>query len=113
MTAPYAAIAMSAAQSLADLDPLLPALVGSELAPASGPSLRSRSIDPISLAALVVNVASVGWTVYHDLKKDGREPDRAAVVLRIRERAADLAGASDVHGARVIEAVVAQLDRNG
>jgi hypothetical protein len=29
-----------------------------------------RVFDPISLGALIVSLASFGWTVYHDLKKD-------------------------------------------
>jgi hypothetical protein len=29
-----------------------------------------RVIEPVSLAAFVVSLASFGWTVYRDLKKD-------------------------------------------
>jgi hypothetical protein len=59
-----------AARLAADLDPALPEQVKNELArdPLERPA--ERVIDPVSLGALIVSVASLGWTIYHDLKSD-------------------------------------------
>ena len=35
-----------------------------------------KVLDPISIGALIVSVAALGWTIYHDLKKD-REASNA------------------------------------
>jgi len=43
--------------------------------------------DPISLATLIVGMASLAWTVYHDLKKDRQAPRTAkAMTARLTER---------------------------
>jgi hypothetical protein len=65
-----APIARHAAARLATtLGPDLPALVEQELNadPLDPPT---RVVDPISLAALLVSVASLAWTIWRDLKKD-------------------------------------------
>jgi hypothetical protein len=63
-------IARHAAARLTDtFGPDLPAHVEQELNadPLDPPQ---RLADPISLAALLVSVASLAWTIWHDLKKD-------------------------------------------
>jgi hypothetical protein len=44
-----------------------------------------RIFDPVSLAALIVSLASFGWTVYRDLKKDreAAKTDREGMESRI------------------------------
>ena len=78
----------AAARLAADLGPALPAQVERELArdPLERPA--ERFLDPISLGALVVSVASLGWTVYHDLKEDRAKAgrDRAAEAERLSAR---------------------------
>jgi hypothetical protein len=48
-------------------------------------SRPERVLDPISLGALIVSLASFGWTVYRDLKKDreAAKTDRAAMERRV------------------------------
>ena len=44
-----------------------------------------RVFEPISFAALIVSLASFGWTVYRDLKKDreAAKADRSATEARL------------------------------
>ena len=49
-----------------------------------------RTLDPVSLGALIVSAASLGWTIYRDLKKDratagrdqARDAERLSALLR-------------------------------
>jgi hypothetical protein len=47
-----------------------------------------RVFEPISFAALIVSLASFGWTVYRDLKKDreAAKADRSATEARLAAR---------------------------
>jgi hypothetical protein len=76
-----------AARLAADLSPALPEQVEQELArdPLEQPS--ERLVDPISLGALIVSIASLGWTIYHDLKKDHATaaPDQAKEIEWLAE----------------------------
>jgi hypothetical protein len=60
---------LAAARLTATLGPDLPAQVEQELNadPLDPPK---RLADPVSLAALLVSVASLAWTIWHDLRKD-------------------------------------------
>jgi len=51
-------------------DPGLPAAVDQELARDPLDTRPERLVDPVSVAAFIVSLASFGWTVYRDLKKD-------------------------------------------
>jgi hypothetical protein len=67
----FADVARRAADRLApSLDPGLRAGVEQELARDPLDTQQERVFEPISLAALIVSLASFGWTVYRDLKKD-------------------------------------------
>jgi hypothetical protein len=41
-------------------------------------------VDPISLAGLIVSVASFAWTVYRDLKTKTDAPARDVIERRVR-----------------------------
>lgn len=81
-------VARRSAARLVDIDPRLPDQV--EQALAEDPLSRSadRIIDPISLGALVVSIVSLGWTVYHDIKKDRATArlDQAGRTQRLTEQ---------------------------
>ena len=78
-------IARRSAARLTGIDPDLPRHVEQALAedPLARPA--ERVIDPISLASLIVSLASLGWTIYHDTKKDraAAGPDPAARAQRL------------------------------
>ncbi|MEV6112390.1 hypothetical protein AB0L59_07640 [Streptomyces sp. NPDC052109] len=40
--------------------------------------------DPISLGAFIVSIATLAWTIYNDLRKDGVAPQREVITRRIR-----------------------------
>lgn len=87
IASPVDRIARSAAQRLAR-DGDLPALVPEverqlQLGDADQPAERYEPIT-ISLAALVVSIASLAWTVYTDLKKQTPRPDPEVLKRRLR-----------------------------
>ena len=72
-----AAVARRAADRLAkSVDEGLRDDVERELAKDPLEAEARRILDPVSLGALIVSLASFGWTVYRDLKKD-REAAKA------------------------------------
>ncbi|WP_073952273.1 hypothetical protein [Streptomyces kebangsaanensis] len=41
-------------------------------------------LDPISLGSLIVSIATLAWTIYHDSTKDGAAPPPAVITRRVR-----------------------------
>jgi len=81
-----AGIVRRAADRLAnDIDTGLRQDVERELAKDPLDQRPERVIEPVSFAALIVSLASFGWTVYRDLKKDrdAARADRAATEARL------------------------------
>jgi hypothetical protein len=81
-----AGIARSAADRLAnDIDKGLRQDVERELARDPLNQRPERIFEPISFAALIVSLASFGWSVYRDLKKDhdAAKADRSATEARL------------------------------
>jgi hypothetical protein len=119
--ADFADVARHAADRLApSLDQGLRAAVEQELArdPLETPS--ERVFEPISFAAFVVSLASFGWTVYRDLKKDRdaakadpRETEaRLALLLREDESFASghlPAGMTSEQQSLILTAVAAEI----
>jgi hypothetical protein len=81
-----AGIARRAADRLAgDIDKGLRQDVERELAKNPLEERPERIFEPVSFAALIVSLASFGWTVYRDLKKDreAAKADRSATEARL------------------------------
>src|SRR4051812_21850734 len=70
----------TAAQLADEIDPRLPASVEQQLQ--GGTS--GQYFDPISLGALIVSVASLAWTIYHDHRNDGRKPSPEVLARQVR-----------------------------
>jgi hypothetical protein len=70
-------------------------------------------LDPVSLGALVVSVASLAWTVYTDLKKKTPEPPREVVARTIRVRLDGADGLDPAKRDHIIEVVVDETVQNG
>lgn len=111
MGSPVDRIARSAAQRLA-LDADLPALVPEverQLEIGDGiPSPDRYEPVTMSIAALLVSVASLAWTVYTDLKKQTPKPDPEVVKRRIRVEIELPDGVPAAERDRIITAVVEQ-----
>jgi hypothetical protein len=81
-----AGIARRAADRLAnDIDKGLRQGVEQELAKDPLEERPERILEPVSFAALLVSLASFGWTVYRDLKKDrdAAKAERSAIGARL------------------------------
>jgi hypothetical protein len=114
-------IARRAASRLADrIEAKLPDQVEQILAADSLERGPERILDPISFAALIVSLASFGWTIYRDLKKDRAAAlaDRRAMERRIagllREEDGFAAGilppgTTEEQQALVLEVVAAEI----
>ena len=97
MTDPAAQAARSAAAILApDLGASLPAQVETALAARGNQQRPDRYLDPVSLATLIVSIATLAWTIYSDqrTRRDhhdpGPPPDVIARQVRITLRDQDI-----------------------
>ena len=89
MTDPAADAARSAAAILApDLGPNLPAEVEAALAARDGQQRPDRFLDPVSLASLIVSIATFAWTIYSDLRNHSDQRDHTPDPPPERRRAA-------------------------
>ena len=78
MTDPAADAARSAAAILApDLGPNLPAEVEAALAARDAQQRPDRYLDPVSLASLIVAIATLAWTIYNDQRNHTPDPPPA------------------------------------
>lgn len=112
MASPVDRIARNAAARLAqDADlPLLVPEVERQLQVGDGHAAADR-YEPIaiSLAALIVSVAGLAWTIYTDLKKQTRRPDPEVMERRIRVEIEHPEKVSAADRDRVITTVIEQM----
>lgn len=103
--------ARSAARKVAgELGGQLPGDVEAALRERADEQARDQYVDPISLAGLVVSVASLAWTIYRDLKGTGDPPRREVVERRVRVEVRELdASTAPEQRDRIIEVVVDEL----
>ncbi len=87
MSDPIEMAARAAAQRLeTEAAPRLVAEVETALAVRGSPSPPSQYLDPVSLASLIVGIASLAWTVYNDLRKRTAHPAPEVVARTVRVR---------------------------
>jgi hypothetical protein len=104
-----ATAARAAALRLApEYGPSLPTDVEAAIYRTDGP--LTRYLDPVSIGALIVAVASFAWTVYRDLRKSTPEPSRDTVARTVRVQIRD-AGPASPQRDRVIDVVVDETIR--
>ena len=83
MTDAAADAARSAAAILApDLGPGLPAEVEAALAARGTGHRPDRYLDPVSLASLIVAIATLAWTIYNDRRKQTPDPPPDSIAGR-------------------------------
>ena len=84
MTDPAAEAARSTADILApDLGPSLPGEVEAALA-ARAAAAPDRYFDPVSLATLIVSVATLAWTIYNDQRNRTPNPPPDSIARQVR-----------------------------
>jgi hypothetical protein len=90
MTDPAADAARSAAVILApSLGADLPAQVEAALAARLARQRPGLYLDPVSLASLIVAVATLAWTIYNDLRDRTPDPPPSTVARQVRSTLRD------------------------
>ena len=114
MTDPAADAARAAAAILApDLGPHLPAEVEAALAARGTRQRPGQYLDPVSLASLIVSIASLAWTICNDRRTRNPEPpppDSIARQVRITLREHDTALPPETD--RITEIIAAEITRH-
>jgi hypothetical protein len=106
MTDPIEHNARAAAHRLAAEYPGLPAKVEAALYARGLTQRPERYLDPISLGALIVSVASLAWTVYTDLRKKTPMPSPDVVFRTVRVQLRDADDLASAQRERIIGIVV-------
>jgi len=111
MTDPAADAARSAAAILApDLGPTLPAEVEAALDTSQRPD---RYIDPVSLATLIVSVATLAWTIYNDQRnRHHSDPPADSIARQVRITLRDQDTALPPGTERITEIVATEITRH-
>jgi hypothetical protein len=114
MTDPAADAARSAAAILApDHGPTLPAEVEAALAARDTSQRPDRFLDPVSLASLIVTIATLAWTIYTD-QRDRHHPDPPAdaIARQVRITLRDQDTALPPGAERITEIVATEITRH-
>ncbi len=112
MTDPAAHAARSAAAILApDLGPGLPAEVDAALAARHTARRPDRYLDPVSLASLIVSIATLAWTVYNDQRGHTPDPEPGAIARQVRITLREQEIAMPAETERITEIVATEITR--
>jgi len=111
MSDPVADAARTAGATLAaELGSGLPADVEAALYVRQvGDGRPSQYVDPVSLAGLIVAIATLAWTVYSDLRKRVPEPAQETVVRQVRMTLRDSGELLPPQAGRITEVVVTEV----
>ncbi len=112
MTGPAADAARLAAAILApDLGPNLPAEVEAALAARSTGQRPDKYLDPVSLASLIVSIATLAWTIYNDQRDHTPEPPPATIARQIRITLRDQDTPLPESTERITEVIATEITR--
>jgi hypothetical protein len=113
MTDPAAEAARAAAAVLvSQFGPGLPTEVEAALAARSTQHRPSRYVDPVSLAGLIVAIATLAWTIYNDQRSrtPSPPPENIARQVRITLREQDTALPEGTE--RITEIIATEITRH-
>lgn len=112
MTDPMTAGARAAAKRLdSKFGPGLPPDVEAVLLDVEAGRPPGQYIDPISLASLIVSVASLAWSIYSERQKKTPDPAREEVVGAVRAELRNSEESGELLDGDVIEIVVTEVIR--
>jgi hypothetical protein len=112
MTDPAADAARAAAVILAsDLGPNLPAEVEAALAARGTPQRQDRYLDPVSLASLIVSIATLAWTIYNDQRNHTPDPPPSSIARQVRITLRDHDTALPPGTGHITEVVATEITR--
>ena len=114
MTDPVGDAARSAAAILAaDLSPNLPAEVEAALAARDTRQRPDRYLDPVSLASLIVAIATLAWTIYNDQRdRHHADPPADSIARQVRITLRDQDTALPPGTDRITEIVATEITRH-
>jgi hypothetical protein len=98
----------AAARLTAEHGPSLPGDVEAALQTRETTAPPDRYLDPVSLGALIVSIASLAWTVYNDSKKKTANPSRDVVARTVRLQLTDAGEHSPKDSDKIIDVVVTE-----
>ncbi len=112
MTDPAADAARAAAAILApDLGPNLPAEVEAALAARGTQHRPDRYFDPVSLASLIVAIATLAWTIYNDQRTRTPDPPPSSIARQVRITLRDEDASLPSGTERITEVVATEITR--
>jgi hypothetical protein len=112
MTDPAADAARAAAAILApDLGPNLPAEVEAALAARGTQPRPDRYLDPVSLASLIVAIATLAWTIYNDHRTRTPDPPPSSIARQVRITLRDQDTPLPPGTERITEVVATEITR--
>jgi hypothetical protein len=104
--------ARSAAAILApDLGANLPAEVEAALAARGTQQRPDRYLDPVSLAGLIVAIATLAWNIYNDQRKHTPDPPADAIARQVRITLREQDTATPAGTDRITDVVVTEITR--
>lgn len=113
MTDPIAAAAHAAAQQLtASYGPGLLADVEVALHARDTQERPVQYLDPISLATLIVAVATLAWTIYADQRKNTPAPSPDAIARAVRVELRTHSNADPAQQEKITSIVVTEIIKN-
>jgi hypothetical protein len=115
MTDPIATAARAAAaQFTSSYGPGLPADVEAALHARNARERPAQYLDPISLAGLIVAVASLAWTIYTDQRKKtpAPSPDTVARAVRVELRTHTHSDVDPADQEKITSIVITEIIRN-
>ena len=113
MTDPAADAARAAAAILApDLGPSLPAEVEAALAARGIQHRPGRYFDPVSLASLIVAIATLAWTIYNDQRNHTPDPPPSSIARQVRITLRDQDTTLPPGTDRITEIVATEITRH-
>jgi hypothetical protein len=108
-TEPIAAAARSAARNLiAEYGPALEADVEAALH-ARAEQRPGQYLDPVSVASLIVAIATLAWTIYNDQRKHTPEPAPELIERRVRIEIREHTDADPQEISRITEVVAGRF----
>jgi hypothetical protein len=113
VTSPAAQAARAAAAILApDLGSALPAQVEAALADRDSGHRSDQYFDPVSLASLIVSIATLAWTIYNDQRSRVHDPEPDAIARQVRITLHQQDIALPTGAERITEVVATEITRH-
>jgi hypothetical protein len=110
MTDPITAAARATAERLAaDYGPGLAADVEAALHARGAAQRPGQYLDPVSLASLIVAIATLAWTIYSDQREKTPDPPPAVVARHVRTELRKHNSTSQQETHRITEIVVTEI----